>query len=342
VIVTALLVGGLTQVARQSQGYDANSNKALAAQGAVLAAQSDATSRSVRALMGDLTTLPRQSVQAALDGAVQQTASQSQQAALATAAIPPASPGTELAAVFAERAQSVADLRGALDGLLGMTPSSPAGAGASTASASGSADQTPTLSAAEAADRITAAGALMARSDALYRSVRRTLGTSAGRARLPRSVWVTDPGLWQPGNVASLVDQIAASPTLQSSHYVVLRTVRLTPPALPSPPGASATAAVLSPTTQLGVTAVLANQGASAEPTVHTTFTLADQASGSTVTKTVTTALGLDGSRTLPTVVFAVVPGSTYLLTVQVVPPPGQALTNGTVYQLALRISPAT
>ena len=30
------------------------------------------------------------------------------------------------------------------------------------------------------------------------------------------------------------------------------------------------------------------------------------------------------------------------MLTVQVVPPPGQTLTDGTVYQLALRVSPAT
>jgi len=37
VVVLALLVGGLTQVSRQSQGYDANSNQSLAAQGAVVA-----------------------------------------------------------------------------------------------------------------------------------------------------------------------------------------------------------------------------------------------------------------------------------------------------------------
>ena len=43
VVVLVLLVGGLTQVSRQSQGYDANSNRSLAAQGAVLAEQSNAT-----------------------------------------------------------------------------------------------------------------------------------------------------------------------------------------------------------------------------------------------------------------------------------------------------------
>ena len=44
VIVLAFVVGGLTQVSRQSQGYDANSDRTLAAQGTVVADQSNATS----------------------------------------------------------------------------------------------------------------------------------------------------------------------------------------------------------------------------------------------------------------------------------------------------------
>ncbi|HXY26703.1 MAG TPA: hypothetical protein VEH82_00305, partial [Acidimicrobiales bacterium] len=89
-------------------------------------------------------------------------------------------------------------------------------------------------------------------------------------------------------------------------------------------------------------TAVLADQGAAAEPAVHTTFSLAEQASGATVTKSETTALGLGGSLTLPTVVFAVTPGKSYVLTVRIVLPPGQVLTVGTVYQPTLQVSPAT
>jgi len=340
VILLALLVGGLTQVARQSQAYDADSNRTLAAQGAVLADQSNATSRTVRTLLEDLPTMARQSLQAALDGAVRQTAAESQQAGVATGNTPAGSPGSELTTVFSERAQSMEDLRGALDGLLGMVPSAVTGAPASrTVPLPGPA---ASLSASEAANRITAAGALLSRSDALYGSVRRTLATSAGHARLPGSVWVTDPRVWQAGSVAALVDQVATSPTLEPSHYVVLRTVRLTPPVLPPVSGAPAGVAVLSPTTQVGVTAVLADQGAATEPVVRTTFSLAPQASGATVTKTETTALGLGGSVTLPTVLFAVAPGKSYVLTVQIVLPPGQVLTDGTVYQPTLRVSPAT
>ncbi|HXY28261.1 MAG TPA: hypothetical protein VEH82_08265, partial [Acidimicrobiales bacterium] len=238
VILLALLVGGLTQVARQSQGYDADSNRTLAAQGGLLADQSNATSLAVRTLLEDLPTMARQSLQAALDGAVRQTAAESQEAGVAMGNTPAGSSGSELTAVFTERAQSMEDLRGALDGLLGMEPSAVTGAPASrTVPLPGPA---ASLSAGEAADRITVAGALLSRSDALYRSVRRTLAASAGHARLPRSVWVADPQLWQAGSVAALVDQVATSPTLEPSHYVVLRTVRLTPPVLPPVSGAPA------------------------------------------------------------------------------------------------------
>ena len=72
-IVLALVIGGLTQVSRQSQGYDANSNRSLAAQGTVLAEQSNATSSQVRTLLNGLSGQTRQGLQAGLDGAVQQT-----------------------------------------------------------------------------------------------------------------------------------------------------------------------------------------------------------------------------------------------------------------------------
>ena len=136
------------------------------------------------------------------------------------------------------------------------------------------------LSATQATNRIAAAGALLTRSDALYRSVRRSLATAAGHGRLPRSVWVTDPQVWQLGSVAAQVDLLATSPTLAATHYVVLRTVHLSPPALPTPQGAPANVSVLSPTSQIGVTVVLANQGSSNEPHVTVRFSLAESDHG--------------------------------------------------------------
>jgi hypothetical protein len=337
-LLLALVIGGLTQVSRQSSAYDAGSNRTLAEQGRVLADQSNATASEVRALMGGLQGQTRQGLQSALDSAVQQTATQSSDARLASSATPPSSGSAEFAAVFADRAQAMQDLRAALDGLLGMQPLPTAGAPATTATPGSS----TVLTATQATNDMAEAGVLLTRSDATYQSLRHSLATGAGRGRLPRSVWVTDPQQWQQGAVAAQVGQVATSPTLAAAHDVVLRTVRLTPPALPTPRGTSSGVAALSPVTHMGVTAVLANQGSVSEPRVVVRFSLADQSSGASPTHSEVASLGLDGSVTLPTAVFAVTPGTTYVLTVQVVLPPGQTLTNGTVYQQAIQVAPAT
>src|ERR1700693_4294314 len=74
VIVLALLVGGRARVSRQSQDYHAQSALSLAAQGAVVAQQSNTTSAEVRTLMTSLQGQTRQGLQVGLDSAVQQTA----------------------------------------------------------------------------------------------------------------------------------------------------------------------------------------------------------------------------------------------------------------------------
>ena len=66
---------------------------------------------------------------------------------------------------------------------------------------------------------------------------------------------------------------------------MVLRTVRLNPPALPTPQGAPSNVSVLSPTSQIGVTVVLANQGTVDEPHASVRFTLANQSSGATASR---------------------------------------------------------
>ena len=342
-VVLALLVGGLTQVARQSQGYDANSNRSLAAQGAVVAGQSDATASQVRRLVGNLQAQTRQSIATGLDNAVQQTADQAARMDLAAGSSPSGSPGGELVTVFTDRARSVAELRSAIDGFLGMQPipiaAAPTTAPSSTPAGTG---HTPALTAEQTTSQIAAAGALLARSDRLYRSVQGTLAATAGHARLPTSVWVTDAGLWQAGPVATQVDLMATSPTLAASHYLLLRTVRLSPPALPTPQGAPATVSNLSPTSHVGVTAVLGNDGTADEPHAAVRFTLANQATGAAATQVESAPLGFGASVTLPTATFRVKPGTAYVLTVAVVLPAGQAATAGTVLQQALQVAPAT
>jgi hypothetical protein len=344
VVVLALLVGGLNQVSRQSQDYDANSARALAAQGSVIAAQSNATASQVRTLIDGMPGLTRQSLQAALDGAVAQSADDAARAGLAVGSTPLGPVATRFAAVFSERAQAMAELQAAVDGFLGMQPPPPAGSSpdATTVASSNRLGQATPLSASQASNEIGAAGALLARSDGLYRSVRRSLAAAAGHARLPASVWVADPQPWQPGTVAAQVDLMATSPTLAASHYLVLRTVRLNPPALPTPPGVPATVSVLSPTSQLGVTTVLGNNGSADEPHASVRFSLANQSSGATATQVESAPVALGASVTLPAVSFRVKPGSSYVLTVSVILPAGQAETANTVVQQSLQVAPGT
>jgi hypothetical protein len=340
-VVIALLVGGLSQVSRQSRGYDANSNRSLAAEGAVVVEQSNATSDQVRNLVAAVPGETRQSLQVALDSAVQQTASESARAALAAGAAASSAEAAEFASVFAERAQSVADLRAALDGFLGMGPLPAAGSSAA-AEDGPSSTGTAQLSATQAANRIAAAGALLSRADSLYRSVRAALASAVGHARLPDSVWVTDTQQWQLGTVAVQVDLMATSPTLVASHYVVLRTVRLSPSALPTPQGTPSGISVLSPTSQLGVTTVVANEGSVDEPRVSVRFLLANSTSGGTATQVERVAVSAGASVTMPTVNFRVKPGAGYVLTVAMTPPAGQSNTLGTALQQVLQIAPAT
>ncbi len=335
----AFVIGGLTQVSRQSQDYDANSNRSLAAQGAVVADQSNATSSQVRALMNGLPRQTRQGLQAGLDSAVQQTSLQAARANLAATSTPLGVVATRFADVFAERSQSMTELRAAVYGFLGLQPGTVTG---SPADASARTTPTALLSVTAATNRIAAAGALLAHSDALYRSVRRSLATTPGHGSLPASVWVTSQQRWQVGAVAAQLDLIATSPTLAPTHNVVLRTVRLNPSALPTPQGGPSSVSVLSPTAQIQVTVVVANEGTLNEPHASIRLSLANQSSGVTATRVETTALVFGATAALPQVTFAVKPGTAYVLTVQVLLPPGQTQTDNTVFQQPLQVAPAT
>jgi hypothetical protein len=338
-IVLAVLIGGLAEVSRQSQGYDAASDRSLAAQGTVVVEQSNATAAQLRTFMSGFSTQTRQGLQLGLDSAVQETATESARAETAANSTALGAVGADFATVFADRARSVSELRAAVDGFLGMQPAPIAGAGVTTASAQS--DRTAQLSATEATDRIAAAGALLTRADNLFRSVRRTLADSAGQARLPASVWVTRPETWAAGTIAAQVNVLASSPILAPTHYLVLRTVRLIPPALPAAPGAPPGLSVISPTTQLGVSVVLANNGSVTEPSGTVRFTLANQTSGAATTRNESEALTGGGTATLPTVTFGVKPGTTYTLTVSVVLPAGQSVVPAALNQ-ALEVAPAT
>jgi hypothetical protein len=312
-------------------------NRSFGAQGAVLVDLSNATGASLRRLMGALPDQDRLTLQAGLDDVTVQAGDQAAQAAaLATNG----SVEGQFAAVLTDRAQSVAEVRSAIDGLLGLHPLPVAGA--PSAPATGGA--TPTLlSSTQATDRIAAAGRLLTRADRSYQVLRRSLATMAGHARLPASQWITTPSTWQRGALATQVDLVVASPTLAATYQLGLSVVQVTPPAVPAPSGvATPGVSVLSPTTTVVLNVVLTNNGTVDDPDASVTFTLALLPTGATTTARRAASVRAARSVSLSPVTFAVKPGNSYQLTVAIAAPAGQTVAAGTSFQEALQISPST
>jgi hypothetical protein len=337
-LVTVLVVGGLTQVDRNSGPYNAQMSRSFAAQVTVLADASNATASSVRHLMANLSGQSRLTLQAELDGAVQQTSQVEGRASLLATPAPPGDSAGDIAATFSDRAEAMSQLRGAIDGMLGMHPLAVAG------SLTGSASivSTPTLlSFTQATDRIAAAGALLSRSDQRYAAVRRALARAPGHARLPVSVWVSNAQLWQAGAVATQVDQAESSTTLAASTELVLSSVRLSPPALPAPSGTPTPGmSTLSPTDSVTVTVVLANLGSVDEPRATVHISLTSETPGRSYSVTRVAGLAASQSVTLPSAFFVVKPGRSYQLTVSISLPPAQTVTAGTSVSQLLAIAP--
>jgi hypothetical protein len=338
VLVVAVLVGGITQVGRQSGPFNDGMNRSFALQGAVLVQQSNGTAASLRHLLSVMPQQGRQDLEVELDSLV---AGASQQATGAAALAAPGAAGGvagEFAAVFSDRAEAVAEVRSAIDGLLGLHPLPVAGSPTSSVAAVA---KPALLSSTEATNRIAAAGALLTRSDQSYRSLRHRLPGLAGQARLPASRWITDANLWQLGAVATQVDLVAASPSLAAIHLLALSAIRITPPALPPPNGVvTPTVSILSPTGTVSLSVVLSNLGSVDETHAGVRFTLVPQPSGATATVTRSAAIASQGSVTLSPASFRVKPGTSYQLTVAVLVPAGQTDLTGTSFSQTLQIAP--
>jgi hypothetical protein len=338
-VVLALLIGGLFEVGHESGGYDADTDRSLAAQVQVAADESTGTGAVFRQMLVGMAHQTREGLEAQLDDLVQQTSAET---ALVQRAATPAAAGTvsaQLAEIFAERQQAVDHVRSALDGLLSMHPLPVAGSPTADAAIA-----TPTLlTSQQAIDRMMAAGALLERADADYRAARRTLARAPGHPRLGGSVWVSHPQQWDLVTVASEIDLVNSSITLLATHYLVIRSMQIAPPALPTPTSVAGTS-TLSPTSTVMVTLVLSDQGSADEPdaTVQLSLSELGGTGASVVTRRLRVSVDSGRSVTLPTITYAVKPGKSYQLNAAIVLPPGQTVTAGTSTSQVLDIAPGT
>jgi hypothetical protein len=321
-VVLAVLIGGVFQVGRASGPYESDINRSYAAQGSVVIGQSNATGAQLRSLMAGMTGLSRSALRSQLDS----LASDSTAEATSAAGLSPPPPTVGgFPEALADRAKGVAELRSAVDGVIGSGPSGRA-----------------VLASDQAVAQITAAGALLMRADRTYAAVRRGFLVAPGAAILPRSRWVTDPSTWSAGPVQTLVQELAGSTSLTSVQRVVLEpgTVHIVPAAVPpvKPGGPS----VVLPTTSLQVSAVVSNEGNVAVPGVTVKGAVTPQGPGrsDTTSTRVTLAPGDSVAVTLPP--LGVTPGTTYTLAVSVNPPTAQSDRSQTSATYSIRIAPPT
>ena len=257
---------------------------ALAAQGTVVADQSNATSVTVRTSINGLPTQTRQGLQAELDSAVQQTGRRVGTGQLAAGSTPLGSVATEFAAVFADRAQAMTQLRAAVYGYLGMQPiaagAPPAGDGRRRAPA----PRLPLGHPGHEPHR---------RSGRTPGAFRRPLPLGPAVARR-RCRTRTAPPVGLGDRPAGVAARQCGRPGRSSGHLAHAGGDALRRPAhrAPEPPRPARrrqaprrTCRCSVPTSQIGVTVVLANQGSSNEPHVSVRFSLADQASGATTSQ---------------------------------------------------------
>ena len=320
VIVVALVVGGLTQVSRQSAGYDANSNRTLASLGSIVADQSNASAAEVRTLVAHLPSQSRQVLQENLDSAVRQDVRR----------VVPGRPGRRRrVAAVARRPGSPrsspngrrrwTDLRTAVDGFLGLHPELRPPAAQATGCRPpwrrrrppcrppGRATGSPRRRAVRRAD-----APPTARCD--DRSARQHRGRTAGFP--PRSGSAT-PRTGRLGTVAATVDLMATSSTLAVTHNLVLRTVRLNPPALPTPTGHRRRRAGDQPGHPVRGERGGGQRGLVDERRASVRISLANQTTrGDRHPDRTPPSVALGATVGLPPVTFGVKPGTTYVLTI--------------------------
>ncbi|HEY1829847.1 MAG TPA: hypothetical protein VGG38_06350 [Acidimicrobiales bacterium] len=333
--ILALLIGGLFEVGHESSGYHVDTDRSLAAQVEVAANESTTTAGQFRQMLTGMARQTRVGLEAQLDSLAQQASAElSIVERAATSAR--GSISDQLVEVFSARQQAVDQVRGAIDGLLSMHPLAVVGSPSADA-----AIPTPGLLTSEQAiNRIMAVGSLLTRADADYRAARRSLTRAPGHDHLPASVWVTHSRQWDLVTVASEVDRDASSTTLVATHRLLIQSVQISPPALPTPNGVAGTS-TLSPTSTVQVTVVLTDLGSADEPDATLQVSLSE-AGHPAVTRTQRTSIDSGRSATLPTITFSVKAGSVYQLNAAIVLPPGQTATAGTVQTQVLKISPGT
>jgi hypothetical protein len=204
-----------------------------------VAGQSNVSGAALNRLLRDGPSLDRTAFFSALDSLAAVTAQDDHQFAAISPPNPAGAVAAQCATTMVDRQRATAQVRTALERLLGGREGRGGGNEAVAAGALGD------------------AGKLLTSADASWASCRRTLHRSAGSARLPASIWVKTPGAWGDQAEGSFVASLLSSSSLAPVHRLSLGALATDPTSVPGASGVS----VLPPTTALRIRVVLADPG---------------------------------------------------------------------------------
>ena len=315
--VVVIVVGAVARIGPASGPDRRTVNRSFAALVAPIVVQSNATGVTLNQLLAHGPTLERTSFFSDLAS----IASDAGEAARRLAAVTPPEPTDGAAAscgtAMDDRAHVTAQVRAALEGLLGGSDGRGGGNEASAARTLGS------------------AGVALESADAAWSACRRSLKRAPGSARLPASTWVTDRGVWGDTAVGPFVASLVGSPSLVAVHRIAVVTVTTTPAAVPGGSGQS----VVPATSSVLVQVVVADRGNVDEPGVKVVVTAVPQ--GSLVPARppvqVTTSIGAGTSVALSLAPLRVRVGTSYVLDVTATPlAPGASVTASIALRVAL------
>lgn len=243
VVVVAVLfaVGTAGQVRTASRPYHRSIDRSYAAMAAPLGRHSAATGAALGRTLAQAPGLSRVDLFQQLDAAAADAAQLSRRFASITPPDPQGGAAASCSTAIEARAAGAGRVRDTVEGLLGGHDGGPG------------ASQPATVQA------LAAAGAQLVSSDAAWASCRRQLAAAPGLARLPRSVWVTDPGSWATASLTPAVAALAASPSLAVRHDLAIGADSVT--LVPGSVSTSVGAAVLPPTHSVTVRIVVDNGG---------------------------------------------------------------------------------
>jgi hypothetical protein len=373
-VTVVLVAGSLLAIHTQSKGYRNATTSSYVALADKVGQASTLTGAQLSAVMAGASALPnarfpmsglpktaRAVLEQGLDAAVQDTSEQATQAT--TIASPPAvgDLSSRFTQVMRIRATTTAQLRSTVDRLLGMSPLPPAGAPGT----SGPTAPVTLISVDQATREMTAEGLAFEQADSQFRALRTAVAAQRLAVRLGPSVWVPAPVTSAPlGSVAlgATAASLASSAALVPFHQLVVTSVALSPPAVPSGgsgdistscadpqsavPGTTPTE--VPPTSTLAVLSTVTNCGTVPEAGVVVTLTVtpSDPAgtappSGKVGGRSQATVSLASGSSASPDLSPLPVSSShRYLVTVTLSLPPGQADTAGSTQSFLVQISP--